>query len=271
VAHLFAFGLEVALVGGLAGDLGGDALDDLDAGELEGFDFFGVVGDEADGGDAHLLEDLGGKLEVAAVGLVAELEVGFDGVEAFVLKLVGAEFGHEADAAALLLLVEHDAGSGFGDGGHGELELLAAVAAEGVEDVAGEALGVDTDDGGGGVDVAHDESYGGFDADGRGGDGVVAGEGIFDEALEAEDAELTPAGGEVGIGYFGNACKRHSLIIRFKAHSYLILTELGRCKVSDDCHFVSCRTSPLHVTPRCEWSLRDLYTPSAGSSAGREP
>ena len=167
-----------------------------------------------------LLEDGGGELEVAAVGFVAEFEVGFDGVEALVLELVGAELGHEADAAALLLLVEEDAGAGVGDGGHGELELLAAVAAEGVEDVAGEALGVDADDGRRGVDVAHDQGYGGFGADGGGGDVVVAGSGVVDDALEAEDAELSPAGGEVGFGYFGNACERHGLIIRFGAHGH---------------------------------------------------
>jgi hypothetical protein len=35
--------------------------------------------------------------------------------------------------------------------------VMAAVAAEGVEDVAGEALGVNADDGRLGVDVPHDE------------------------------------------------------------------------------------------------------------------
>ena len=147
----------------------------LTAGQFEGFDLGGVVGDEADGVDAQLFQDLGGELELAAVGFVAQLEVGFDGVEALVLKLVGAELGHEADAAAFLLLVEEDAGAGVGDGGEGEFELLAAVTAQGVEDVAGEALGVDADDGRGGVDVAHDEGHGGFDADGGGRDVVVAG------------------------------------------------------------------------------------------------
>jgi hypothetical protein len=223
VAHFFALGLEVAFVGGFAGDLGGDALDDFDADEFEGFDLFGVVGDEADGGNFELLKDLGGELEVAAVGFVAEFEVGFDGVEALVLEFVGAEFSHEADAATLLLLVEHDAGAGFDDGGHGELELLAAVAAKGVEDVAGEALGVDADDGGCGVDVAHDEGDGGFDANLWDGDVVVAGEGVFDEALEAEDAEVSPAGGEVGIGYFGYAGEGHDFIIRFGLHGYWML------------------------------------------------
>ena len=130
VAHFFALGGEVALVGGFGGDFGGDALDDLDAGLFEGFDLFGVVGDEADGRNVHCLEDSCGELKMAAVGFITEFEVGFDGVEALVLKFVGAEFCHEADAAAFLLFVEEDAGAGVGDGGEGELKLLAAVAAE---------------------------------------------------------------------------------------------------------------------------------------------
>ena len=73
-----------------------------------------------------------------------------------------------------------------------------AVAAEGVEDVSGEALGVDADDGGSGVDVSHDEGNGGL----TGLAGGIAGGG---EALEAEDAEVAPAGGEVGIGDLLNA------------------------------------------------------------------
>ena len=95
---------------------------------------------------------------------VAERVVGFDGVEALVLELVGAELGHEADAAAFLLLVEQDAGAFVGDAGEREVELVVAVAAQGVEDVAGEALRVDADDGRRGVDVAEDEGDGGLDA-----------------------------------------------------------------------------------------------------------
>ncbi len=220
VAHLFAFRFEVVRVVDGLGDEGGDAFDDLDAGELESFDFFGVVGDEADGGDVELLEHLGGELEDAAVGFIAEFEVGFDGVEALVLELVGAELGHESDAAALLLLVEEDAGAGLGDGGEGEFELLAAVAAERVKDVSGEALGVDADDGRGGVDVAHDECDGRLDAAGGCGDELVAGLGMigcafeaFLDAFEAEDAEVAPTCREVGVCELGDAGEGHCLII----------------------------------------------------------
>ena len=71
MAHFFALGFEVALVGGFAGDLGGDALGDFDAGGDEGFYFFGVVGNEADGFYAEHLEDFSGELVGPAVGFVA--------------------------------------------------------------------------------------------------------------------------------------------------------------------------------------------------------
>ena len=48
VAHLFAFGLERAFVGGFWWNLSGDAFDDLDAGLLEGYDLCRIIGDKAD-------------------------------------------------------------------------------------------------------------------------------------------------------------------------------------------------------------------------------
>ncbi len=77
------------------------------------------------------------------------------------------------------------------------------------------------------MDVAHDQGYGRFGADGGGRDVVIAGGGVFDEALEAEDAELSPAGGEVGFGYFCHTGERHDFIIRFGAHGYSIRDGLG--------------------------------------------
>ncbi len=129
-----------------------------------------------------------------------------------VLELVGAEFCHEADAAAFLLFVEEDAGAEGGDLGEGQLELQAAVAAEGAEDVASEALGMDADEWRGGVDVAHDQGYQAFYAAGR--VGVLGG--LFaagarggEVALEPVNAEVSPAGGEVGFGDLEDFCERH--------------------------------------------------------------
>ena len=121
-------------------DFGGDAFDDANAGGLEGGDFFGVVGDEAYLGDAKGIENLGGEFVGTAVGGVSELDVGFDGIEAPVLKLVSPELGHQADAAALLLLVEQNACAGLGDLAQRQLKLQTAVAAQRTEHVPGEAL-----------------------------------------------------------------------------------------------------------------------------------
>jgi len=81
-----------------------------------------------------------------------------------------------------------------------------------VEDISGEALGVDADDGGrggvegGGLEVAHDEGYGRL----NGFAGGITGGG---EAFKAEDAEVSPTGGEVGIGDLGDAGEGHDFII----------------------------------------------------------
>lgn len=214
VAHLFLLGAEVALEGLLGLDFGGDALSDGDAGGLERGDFLRIIGDEADAGDAEELEGRGGQLVGAAVGGEAELDVGFNGVEALILKLVGAELGHEADAAALLLLIEEQACAFGGDAGESELELEAAVAAERAEDVAGEALGVDADEGWGGVDVAHDEGDEAFNLRGRGRVWRAAGKRLGGLALKAENAEMAPAGGEVSLGDLGDAGECHEFIVR---------------------------------------------------------
>ena len=88
-------------------------------------------------------QDLRADAVVAQVGRQAELQVGVDGVEALLLQLVGAQLVEQADAAPLLGEVEQHALALLLDHRQRGLELLAAVAAQRVEDVAGEALGVD--------------------------------------------------------------------------------------------------------------------------------
>src|SRR5262249_16895464 len=120
-----------------------------------------------------------------------------------------------------LLLVEEDARASFGDHGKGEFELLAAVTAERVEDVPGKALGVDPDDRRCGVNVAHHEGDGAFDTLYGGWKGVVAGFRGINDALKAEDSELSPTSGEVGVGYLVDCSKGHLLlIIRLGAHRH---------------------------------------------------
>ena len=109
---------------------------------LEAHDLLRVVGEQADRAEPEVHEDLGADAVVAQVGGQAELEVGVDGVEALLLEPVGAQLVQQADAAALLGEVEQHAAALVLDARERVLELLAAVAAQRVEHVAGEALGV---------------------------------------------------------------------------------------------------------------------------------
>ena len=76
---------------------------------------------------------------VADVGGEAELRVRFDRVVPLLLQLVGFELVDQADAAPFLQQIEQHAALLGGDELEGALELRAAVAARGVEDVAGQA------------------------------------------------------------------------------------------------------------------------------------
>ena len=167
--------------------LAGDAFGDADAGALELPHLVGIVGEKTDFAGAELFQDFSGEAVVARVGREAEFIVGFDGVHAGVLELVGFELVHQADAAALLREIEQDAGARFADFFEGEFELGAAVAAFGGEDVAGEALRVDADQRRGtvAVDFAVDHGDGGF------GGGA---------AFEAENFEVPELRGEFGAG-----------------------------------------------------------------------
>jgi len=209
VAHLFAFDLQVALEGFFGFYRRGDAFDYADACRFKSLNFFRIVGDEAHCVDAELLQDFCWELKFAAVGLVAELDVGFYCVESLILEFVGFQFRHQADAAALLLLVEEDACACFRDGPESQFELQSAIAAQGVEDISGKALRVDADDGRLGVDIAHDEGHCALDSFHGSRRVGVARFGIGDDAFESEDAEMAPACGEIGIGNLSYAFKRH--------------------------------------------------------------
>ena len=88
----------------------------------------------------------------------SELEVGLDRVQPVLLELVGLELVQEPDSATFLGHVQEDAGALRLDARQRELELLAAVAAERVEDVAGQALRVHADEHVlGALDVALDQ------------------------------------------------------------------------------------------------------------------
>ena len=184
------FALLDAQVGAVAAGgrrLAGDAFDNLNAGADESVNFFRVVGEQADTAQAEETQGVGGQGVGAAVGGEAQPAVGFHGVEAAVLQLVGAQLIHQADAPALLGLIEQHTGAGASDAAQGQFELGAAVAALRRKSIARQALGVNPYQGRPpAVQIAFHE----------GNQRIVAG------VLETKNAEIAEAGGETSFGNF---------------------------------------------------------------------
>src|SRR5439155_1953967 len=136
---------EVVDVAGMRHHLERRARDHVDAVGLEPHDLLRVIGEQPHAPDAEVAQDLGADAVVPEVFLEAELEVGLDGVASLVLERVGTDLVGEADAAPLLVEVDDDAAAGHRDLLERLAELVAAVAALGAEDVAGQALGMQPD------------------------------------------------------------------------------------------------------------------------------
>src|SRR5579875_4008734 len=143
VAELIPLGGQIANVLGMRRHLDRHLLGHLEAVRLEAGDLLRVVRQEAQRRDPQVGEDLVADAPLPLVGGEAEGEVRVDRVEAPLLQLVGLQLVEQADAAPLLRHVEEHPSAFGGDRRKRRLELLAAVAAQRVEDVTREALGVD--------------------------------------------------------------------------------------------------------------------------------
>ncbi len=108
--------------------------------------FFGIVRQHADLGKPQVFENLSADHVVALVGLEAEAMIGLDRVEPLVLQLVGLELRQQADPATFLRQVDDRADSLLIDHLHGDLKLIATIAAKRSEDVAREARRVHPDE-----------------------------------------------------------------------------------------------------------------------------
>ena len=107
--------------------------------------FFGLFVKQADFGEAQVFEDLQADHVVPVVGFEAQLLVGFHRVAAFVLEFVGFELRQKSNAPALLRQIDHDALAFAVNHFHRHVQLVAAVAAEGIHQIPGEARGVHAD------------------------------------------------------------------------------------------------------------------------------
>lgn len=69
------------------------------------------------------------------------------------------------------------------------------------------------------MNVTHHQSHRALNPFRRSRNGIVAGLRMVHNAFKTKNPEVSPARGEVGIGYFIDGSKRHlRLIIRFSAH-----------------------------------------------------
>src|SRR5258708_26257733 len=80
--------------------------------------------------------------ELAVIGSETEAFIRFHRVESAVLKRVRLQLCHQANAAALLLFIDQDARSNFGDHRERHFKLLPAIAAQRAKYVAGQTLGM---------------------------------------------------------------------------------------------------------------------------------
>ena len=117
--------------------------DHLKARLAQGRDLARVVGHEPHRGEAELLQHLRRKIEAALILAEAQHLVGVVGVEALLLQAIGPDFVGDAVAAPLLIEVEHDAAALLAHGLYGAAQLVAAIAFEAAEEIAGEAGGMD--------------------------------------------------------------------------------------------------------------------------------
>jgi hypothetical protein len=189
VPHLLAFGFEVAPAGFV--DLGdaGHAFGDNDARRFDGAHFSWIIRHQTNRVHAKVAQDGSRELITAEVAFESEPFVGFHGIGAVILKLIGAELVHKSDAAAFLQFVNDEAAAFAGDFGEGDFELRAAIAAEAVEDVSGEALGVNAKERRGilAAHVAHHQGNGFFER-------------ISVMPFEAVNPERPVFGGKRGLG-----------------------------------------------------------------------
>src|SRR5205823_4185091 len=97
---------------------------------------------EAHRSNPEVAQDLDAHTVVALIGLESQALVRLDRVEAFVLQLVRANLVGKADPAAFLIQIQQHPASFGCDSPHRGVKLGAAIAADRMQDVAGETLRV---------------------------------------------------------------------------------------------------------------------------------
>jgi hypothetical protein len=119
----------------------------LDSRSPHRVDLFGVIGDQLHGMNSETTKNLDRERIIAQIDSVPKLEICFDRVQAFVLKLVSAEFFNQADTSALLVLINEYSRAMLPNELQRKMKLVMAITPQGMENIAGCALGVNANQG----------------------------------------------------------------------------------------------------------------------------
>jgi len=158
MAHAFGLGLQVAdVVAPLTGEVLHTVLD-VNTMVDQSLALEWVVRHEANRVDTDATQHLCGDAVGPGVRREPKGEVGVKRVVALVLQMVGLHLGEQADASSFLAKVDDGANARLLDGSHREAQLRAAIALQAAKGIAGEAFGVNSNEGRVGFrHVAHSE------------------------------------------------------------------------------------------------------------------
>jgi hypothetical protein len=142
VTHPLHFGLQVVGAFGLRRSHQRLAGAHRDTQCAQALDLGRIVRQQAHRLNFQVAQHERGKVVGALVGIAAEQKIGVNCVVTLVLEIVGPQLIEQADSAALLSQIDQDTGALLRDPLQRQMELCQAIATQGPEDLACEALGM---------------------------------------------------------------------------------------------------------------------------------
>src|SRR5690606_8857147 len=156
VTQLAGLGSQVLAIVRVMGDLQRLALGDTNAETLQRLDLARIVGHQLDFGDAQVFQHRQADRVVTHVRGETQALVGFDGIGALVLQLVGANLVQQTDTATFLAQIEQRTTPLVGNGLQRGFQLEAAITTQAEQRIAGQALRMQATQHGPAIgDIAH--------------------------------------------------------------------------------------------------------------------
>jgi hypothetical protein len=145
MAKLFFLGPKIMSSRLRSLDLDRYSLNDSQSGFLKGLKFIGIIGNNAYLAQTQVEQDLSALLVSSSVHCKPQLFIRFHGVCAVILKSVSPDLVQDTDSPSLLLLIDDRSSTFRLNHLEGLIELRSAVALDGTENVARQALRMDAD------------------------------------------------------------------------------------------------------------------------------